>query len=238
MPQKDSIFLDREELLAAIRDDFRQYGPQLPLFLELCPVVFGRSAVAARERSGERVWLEVPGKIRRCRIDPETLGRMLCDEMERAATPLETLAAVASRVFRAPALPVVNPETGVSGIRLETGMEGFACCQCGDCCERLGYHIECGPEDVHRWEALGRNDILEWVKVHHGRDGGVSYSVWTHPGTSRYADRCPWLERDPDSRRHRCRIHDVKPAVCREYPGSRKHAVMTGCRGFEKDHTQ
>lgn len=234
MQEKDSIFLDREELLAAVRDDFRQYGPQPPLFLELCRLVFGPGAAVARDRHGEEIWLEVPGRIRRRRVDPATLGTMLCEELERAAPPIETLAAVASRVFRAPARPETNPKTGVEGVRLETGMEDFSCRRCGDCCQRLGHRIECVPEDVARWEALGRTDILEWVKAHRGKDGSVSYSVWIHPGTSRYAERCPWLEKRPDSRGQRCRIHDVKPAVCREYPGSRKHAVLTGCTGFGK----
>lgn len=233
MPQKDSIFLDREELLAAIRDDFRQYGPQLPLFLELCHVVFGPDAVVVRDRHGDGVWLELPGMIRRHRLDPVALGRRICEELERSETAPETLAAVARRVFRAPARPERDPETGRYGIRLETGMEGFACRQCGACCQRLGHRIDCGPEDVSRWEALGRGDVLEWVKVRRTGDGDVSVSAWIHPGTSRYAERCPWLEKAAVSGRRRCRIHDVKPAVCRDYPGSRKHAVMTGCIGFE-----
>ena len=30
-----------------------------------------------------------------------------------------------------------------------------------------------------------------------------------------------------------CTIQDVKPGICRQYPSSRKHAVMTGCPGFQ-----
>ena len=28
-----------------------------------------------------------------------------------------------------------------------------------------------------------------------------------------------------------CRIHEVKPKVCREYPQTEKHAKETGCKG-------
>jgi Fe-S-cluster containining protein len=35
----------------------------------------------------------------------------------------------------------------------------------------------------------------------------------------------------PDRNRYRCTIHDIRPTICRQYPGSRKHARMTGCRG-------
>ncbi|WP_243545421.1 hypothetical protein [Pseudodesulfovibrio tunisiensis] len=34
--------------------------------------------------------------------------------------------------------------------------------------------------------------------------------------------------RSKDGRRV-CSIHDYKPEICRQYPGSRKHAAMTGC---------
>lgn len=48
---------------------------------------------------------------------------------------------------------------------------------------------------------------------------------------NRIAKTCPWLKRLPDRDRYACRIHDVRPSLCRQYPGTRKHARMTGCGG-------
>ena len=45
--------------------------------------------------------------------------------------------------------------------------------------------------------------------------------------------RCPWLRKLPNQEKFICRIHDVKPEHCRAYPKSMKHALKTGCRGFE-----
>jgi Fe-S-cluster containining protein len=45
---------------------------------------------------------------------------------------------------------------------------------------------------------------------------------------------CPWLTKIPTQNRWECQIHGVRPAVCRQYPGSRKHAEITGCPGFRK----
>ena len=45
--------------------------------------------------------------------------------------------------------------------------------------------------------------------------------------------RCSWLRKLPNQDKYICRIHDVKPEHCRAYPKSKKHALKTGCRGFE-----
>jgi len=29
-----------------------------------------------------------------------------------------------------------------------------------------------------------------------------------------------------------CRIHDVKPSICRDFPRTTEHAEESGCRGF------
>jgi len=41
------------------------------------------------------------------------------------------------------------------------------------------------------------------------------------------------LKNLPKQDKYICRIHDVKPEHCRNYPKSRKHAQKTGCKGFE-----
>jgi len=85
---------------------------------------------------------------------------------------------------------------------------GFKCKQCGNCCLKLRDAFEtCATEeDIRLWEEKGREDILEWVDP----------------------------IKLPRQNKYICRINDVKPVHCREYPRSRKHGEKTGCKGFEK----
>jgi Fe-S-cluster containining protein len=57
--------------------------------------------------------------------------------------------------------------------------------------------------------------------------------LWISPAKGDDVKRCPWLRKLPNQDKYICRIHDVKPEHCRAYPKSRKHALKTGCRGFE-----
>lgn len=64
-----------------------------------------------------------------------------------------------------------------------TPPEGFLCKQCGRCCLDLdGFSTSAYPEDVARWRAEGREDILEWVDIFYycGQEGG--YDIWISPG--------------------------------------------------------
>ena len=112
---------------------------------------------------------------------------------------------------------------------------GFKCKQCGNCCLNLSGAIDaCATEeDVRRWEENARFDILEWVEaIHLGEDHCV-YDIWINPRTGDDVPRCPWLRKLPKKDRYICRIHDMKPEHCRNYPLSLKHAEKTGCKGFE-----
>jgi Fe-S-cluster containining protein len=40
------------------------------------------------------------------------------------------------------------------------------------------------------------------------------------------------LRKLPNKNKYICRIQDVKPKHCRDYPTSRKHAEDTGFKGF------
>jgi len=95
------------------------------------------------------------------------------------------------------------------------------------------YYNEITVEDVKRWQAMDRNDILEWVAAVESA-GQTTYRAWVRPGTGQPVSQCPFLRQHPTENRWSCGIHAVKPAVCRDYPLSRKHAHMTGCRGFSK----
>ena len=63
-------------------------------------------------------------------------------------------------------------------------------------------------------------------------EGRFVYDIWISPKTGDDVARCPWLRKLPGKEKYACRIHDVKPVHCREYPRSREHAAETGCKEF------
>jgi len=97
--------------------------------------------------------------------------------------------------------------------------DGFNCKQCGHCCLNLNAFATCASEvDVQRWMREGRNDILEWVEPVALGDVVVAYDIWMDPKTGEDVSCCPWLLKLPNSDKYICRIHDVKPELCRDYP--------------------
>jgi hypothetical protein len=227
----EKIFLTLQEAVDAVCADFRQYDPQLLLFGEIARLITGR-ALFKRDSEREGAWIRVPGGIQNRWMEAGEMVEYMCGLVRESQMTPELLASICRRVFRAPSYPHLDRQKGITGIFLETGMEDFSCRQCGRCCLSLVYHDDIGQEDVARWQALGRSDILAWVGVFEGRQGEKSYRIWTDPGTGQLCGRCPFLERIARENRWVCRIHDVKPAICRQYPMSRKHALMTGCMGF------
>ena len=119
--------------------------------------------------------------------------------------------------------------------RAQLPPKGFKCKQCGHCCLNLldAFCTTADPEDIELWEKEGRDDILAWV-VNVSTDDFPVYDLWISPTTGEEVERCPWLRKLPNKNKYICRIHDVKPKHCKEYPRSRKHAKETGCKGFEK----
>lgn len=107
--------------------------------------------------------------------------------------------------------------------------KGFSCTQCGHCCLNLDAYQACATkEDVLMWEEHGRDDILEWVEE---IMPGV-YDIWISPRTGDDVNRCPWLRKLPKQEKYICRIQDVKPDICRNYPHTLKHGEETGCKGL------
>lgn len=115
------------------------------------------------------------------------------------------------------------------GIWVETEMETFNCKQCGHCCINLSdAYCNCVlDEDVIRWESEGRYDILRFVD-----QSSFFNDIWIDQETGEELDRCPWLKRLPN-KKYICRIHHTKPTHCRDYPHSKRHALTTGCKGFD-----
>lgn len=98
-----------------------------------------------------------------------------------------------------------------------------ACTQCGRCCinpefmERLAI---CG-EDVSRWKAQGRQDILKNL----GEE-----SAWREPGP------CPFVVQ-VSAAQYQCAIYDTRPLTCRDYPLAVGHMEFVGCEMLEPGDT-
>ncbi len=234
MVEKEHIFLTIDQALQAICNDFRQYNPQIMLFCGIIRLISNGDTVVTRDRKKNGAWISTGGHQNMRWMDGPELVDYLCETVTTADLNSERLSAVCARVFQTHAFPDIHPETGQAGIRVETGMEEFHCLQCGRCCRSLDYSKELTAQDVAKWQALGRTDILKWVGVFKGHGHKTAYRIWMIPGTTQPARECPFFQKMPSENRWTCRIHDVKPAICRQYPASRKHAVMTGCPGFER----
>ncbi len=236
MSEKERIFLTREEALSAILTDLRQYRPQKGLFMNLCADVFGRDTLVVDDHRREGLWMSSSrSRSRSMRyVSILDLRERLCREIEHARPSSESLANLCGRVFDTAAFSGGKNGNGArkTGVWLETGMETFACRQCGRCCRKLDYRRELSFEDYEVWKRLGRTDILERVKVYRRNGSITAFGIWSEPGTDRFSDLCPWLRELPKKERWICGIHEVKPEICRQYPGSRKHGKMTGCPGF------
>jgi len=232
MNAENQIFLAPQEAVQAVCEDFRQYEPQVLLFSELVSVVSDGRMVAQREPGKDGLWMRLPGKSKMRWMEGDELIAFMCELVSQAQHDLKTLAAICGRVFRTTAQLQTDQDTKTAGILLSTGMQDFTCKQCGHCCQTLIYHDSLTPEDVDAWKQSGRNDILEWVGVFPKKGAETIYRVWMKPGTRDFVRGCPFLYKNPHENIWYCRIQDVKPKFCRQYPLSRKHALMTGCPGF------
>jgi Fe-S-cluster containining protein len=114
--------------------------------------------------------------------------------------------------------------------------KGFRCKRCGHCCLDLeAAHTTVSAADNRLWELEGREDILAWTDPVCDDNGRIlAYEIWINPKTGEDVVRCPWLRKLPKEEKYICRIHDVKPRFCREFPESKEHAEATGCKGFEE----
>ena len=233
MLEKESILLTMEQAMTAVCLDFRQYDPQILLFSEIIAVISGGKIAARRETGKNGIWIRRPDERKMRWFEGIELIETLCALIFKIRPDPVLMAAICARVFQTRAFPDKDPTTGRPGIRILTGMEGFACRQCGECCRMLDYHKEVTAADVASWEQMGRSDILDWVGVFQMADQEAVYRIWITPGTRTFAATCPFLHKLPHDDRWNCRIHDVKPQICRQYPVSRKHAIMTGCPGFD-----
>lgn len=206
---RNEVFLTSIEAREAVRLDFLSYAPQTRLYARVLPILAGRSAndVASRE--------------------------VLLKLLEKHEFSLGELGELCSLVFGTRVRP--GEEEGSPGLWVDTGLEHFACTRCGRCCLELDFHRDCTGDDVRRWERAGRDDILAWVGREKDESGRTRYRIWRYPDTPYYTEACPWLRRVPGDTAFVCSIQDVKPDICRSYPGTAKHGRMTGCPGVGRD---
>ena len=141
----------------------------------------------------------------------------------------EDIALVYTKVLWVNSYVGTDTEGIEEGIWVETEMEKFSCKQCGHCCLNLSdaYCNSVLDEDVDRWKLENRYDILKFVD-----QSSFLNDIWIDQETGEELGRCPWLKRLPNSK-YICRIHHTKPAHCRNYPHSKRHALTTGCKGFD-----
>ena len=233
MTKKERLYLTRDQAIDAIARDFEQYPSQINLWASLMAMVFGDDAYLLKDPRGAQLWIKTPDRKKPFQIDEERVGAWLVQQLQTACPPIERLAHICSRVFQTPVMPAGDTDDpSSSGVWVETGMAGFVCRQCGHCCRTLEYQDGCSLADYRRWQQLGRTDILEWVGTTRNAGKLMACKIWMLPGTNRFADNCPWLKKLNGQNRYACTIYDLRPTICRDYPGSRKHARMTGCRGL------
>jgi Fe-S-cluster containining protein len=235
MDTKNRIFLSPAEALRAIRIDFKQYGPQFHLFQSLCPILTHNRTIVTKNEKGECILMKRGKKSKTRRISEQKLGDYLFKILNENDYPLPIIAEICQLVFETRVGPGKHPISGRDGIWIETDMASFQCCQCGDCCRTLFYHNDCTAEDYQQWETLGRTDIMEKVMVIQSEAGETQYRIWMDPETRRLYSQCPWIVLSPLKNKYDCLIQDVKPEICRQYPYTRKHAIMTGCKGKFED---
>jgi len=233
MIEKEYLFLETDQALEAICADFRQYEPQTLLFCEIIRLISAGKTVARREPPKVGAWISMAGRRNMRWMNGAELGEYVCELLKTASLTSDMLAPICARVFQTRAFAEVDPDSGKKGIRIETGMECFECKQCGRCCLSLDYHDQLKAEDVEKWQQMKRKDILEWVGVFEQNGRVKDYRIWMVPGTKKLAEKCPFLHQGSSDKQWICRIHRVKPDICRQYPVSRKHAIMTGCPGFD-----
>jgi Fe-S-cluster containining protein len=231
MEKNNWIFLTRDEALDAIAIDFQQYGPQPLIFRELAPLILNSRCRITPGKKDSGIWIQHGQDYPLQKIDDKDLGFYFSHILETTAFSLKMIASICAIVFQTRACPGVSQEKDLHGIWIENHMNDFVCHRCGHCCTNLGYDNDCTKEDYLKWQTFGRQDILDRVMIVHKSRNDIQYRIWLDQDTGAIAKICPWLKPNPKEQGFFCLIQDIKPEICQQYPFTRKHAVMTGCKG-------
>lgn len=232
---EEILTLTPQEAMDAVCLDLRRYGPQTMLYADLLRVIMDDDSAVKRDPGRRGLWVRRTHHTQMRYLEGTALIDHLCTRLNNSRLSIQQIATICRRVFQTRARIISKNGSPTGLIRIETGMEGFRCRLCGRCCRDLDYHKEVTPEDVQRWKRQGREDILKWVGSTKGKNQEPVYQIWVAPGSNRFATVCPFLKRGSTNDQWVCAIQETKPQICRQYPFSRKHAVMTGCAGFRDD---
>ncbi|MDA8137194.1 MAG: YkgJ family cysteine cluster protein [Desulfobacteraceae bacterium] len=229
-----SLSLSMAQAMKAICMDFKAYDPQPMLFCEVLRTMPGDMVTYKRGPGQNGLWVSNAQQPRLRWLEGPQLVEFMCAAVCQRSWEPDQLAALCRLVFQTHCRAEICTENGEAAIWIQTDLTGFHCQQCGRCCTHLDYHDEITSQDVQRISDMGREDVLKWIGTAKGASGENVYRIWVIPGTNRFAHPCPFLGNGSSSDKKICTIHDIKPQICRQYPLSRKHALMTGCPGFDK----
>ncbi|MCJ2556289.1 MAG: YkgJ family cysteine cluster protein [Candidatus Thermoplasmatota archaeon] len=112
------------------------------------------------------------------------------------------------------------------------------CKRCGWCC--MVYELGYEQADIDRWfdeedpigedsivvrSNLGTYPVFDFVEFEDEGDLGGTWGdlcgdLWFHPETGEIIEgRCPFLRKVPRMKMYRCMVYEIRPEICRQYPG-------------------
>lgn len=103
-----------------------------------------------------------------------------------------------------------------------------SCTQCGKCCLKYSSGSGLGSatiRDLLIWESE-KPEILEYTD-------DMLRDLWISPVTGEEMNRCPWLRKLTKKEKYKCRIHEVRPEICRGYPVAIEQMVNDCCEMLE-----
>ncbi len=83
-------------------------------------------------------------------------------------------------------------------------------------------------KDLDVW-TLEKPEVLNYIYSEDMPD------MWLSPITGDELHRCPWLKKYPNRGQYYCRINEVRPGVCRNYPVNVEQMISDGCEMLEPE---
>ena len=110
------------------------------------------------------------------------------------------------------------------GCQMKDRHQNFFCQMCGNCCAIDGI-VKIAPPDVERISAFLGIGPAEFADAYLRRMPGEGWVLKDQPGTT----NCIFLTED-----RLCRVHEVKPAQCAEFPSKWTSAdALDYCEGLK-----